>query len=212
MENTGGLIQKAEQILDESYSNANKAKVNAVEAQETYATQSSKDSELIKESANLAKTEAQKLHSEANNLRNRIDSTESRFGKLEDLADNDNLLSENAKAKVGQAKTDTEEVQRKMQKALEFIKSITDELDNMRDISNADLDELDKKLNNTEEELNKAKLADRIEELRIIRNHQNSDIKKYRAEISLLEQEVKNIKEISSALPDGCFKRTRLEP
>lgn len=71
---------------------------------------------------------------------------------------------------------------------------------------------LDKKLNNTEEELSKAKLADRIDDLRNIRNRQNSDIKKYRAEISLLEKEVENIREISSALPSGCFKRTRLEP
>lgn len=100
---------------------------------------------MIKENANTAKSEAKKLHSEANNLRARIESTESRFGKLENLANKDDSLSENAKAKVGQAKTDTEEVQRKMKKALEFIKSITNELENMRDISIADLEELGKK-------------------------------------------------------------------
>lgn len=58
----------------------------------------------------------------------------------------------------------------------------------------------------------KANLADRIESLRGIRNHQTTDIKKYKSEIALLEEEVENIKRISRALPQGCFKRTRLEP
>lgn len=96
----------------------------------------------------MAKTEAQKLNSEAKNLRARIANTESRFGKLEDLAHRDDLLSESAKAKVGQAKTDTEEVQRKVQKSLDYIKSITNELENMREISNEDLNDLGKKTRN----------------------------------------------------------------
>lgn len=84
------------------------------------------------------------MHSEANNLRTRIASTESRFGKLEELADKDDDLTETAKAKVGQAKTDSEEVQKQMQKALDSIKSIINELENMKEISNQDLDLLGK--------------------------------------------------------------------
>lgn len=80
------------------------------------------------------------MHSEANNLRTRISSTESRFGKLEEMADKDDELTETAKAKVGQAKTDSEEVQKQMQKALDDIKSIVSELDNMKEISIKDLD------------------------------------------------------------------------
>ena len=37
-------------------------------------------------------------------------------------------------------------------------------------------------------------------------------MKGYKSEISQLEKEVANVKQISSALPSGCFKRTRLEP
>ena len=77
-------------------------------------------------------------------MRSRIANTESRFGNLEDLAHKDDILSEAAKAKVGQAKTDTEEVQRKVQTSLDYIKSITNELDNMREISVTDLNELGK--------------------------------------------------------------------
>lgn len=100
----------------------------------------SKDAEAIRKNANDAKNEALTLHQEANSLRSRIGSTESRFGKLEELADKDDVLTEAAKAKVGQAKTDSEEVQKQMQKALDSIKSIIGELENMKEISIQDLD------------------------------------------------------------------------
>lgn len=70
----------------------------------------------------------------------------------------------------------------------------------------------DQKLNATDAELERAKLTERIDSLRTLRNHQSSDMKAYTSEIEHLENEVKNIKQISSALPSGCFKRTRLEP
>lgn len=100
----------------------------------------SQDAEIIRKNANDAKNEAQQLHYEANKLRSRIDGTQSRFGKLEELADKDDELTETAKAKVGQAKTDSEEVQKQMQKALDSIKSIISELENMKEISIQDLD------------------------------------------------------------------------
>lgn len=102
------------------------------------------DAETIRKNAHDAKNEAQKLHYEANNLRTRIGSTESRFGKLEELGEKDDDLTESAKAKVGQAKTDSEEVQKRMQKALESIKSIMSEIQNMKEISIQDLDILGK--------------------------------------------------------------------
>jgi laminin, gamma 1 len=141
---------------------------------------------------------------------------------LEELADKDDELTESAKAKVGQAKTDSEDVQKQMQKALDSIKSIVSELENMKEISIQDLDLLgiiiiivlsfivywclmfsDKKLNATESELERAKLNERIDSLRGLRNHQNSDMKGYKSEISQLEKEVANVKQISSALPNG---------
>lgn len=70
----------------------------------------------------------------------------------------------------------------------------------------------DKRLNLTEVELDKAQLNVRISSLHELKNQQNRWIKIYQDEIEKLEKEVSNIKSISQALPDGCFKRTRLEP
>lgn len=63
---------------------------------------------------------------------------------MEELANKDDTLSEMAKAKVGQAKTDSDEVQKKMQKALDDIKSIIADLENMRQINMDDIEELGK--------------------------------------------------------------------
>lgn len=82
------------------------------------------------------------MYSEANNLHSRITGTGLRFEHLEELANKDDTLSEIAKAKVGQAKTDSDEVQSKMQKALDDIKSIIADLENMREINMSDIDEL----------------------------------------------------------------------
>lgn len=57
-----------------------------------------------------------------------------------------------------------------------------------------------------------ARLAERMESLVDIRNKQNSFIKDHQHTIGLLELEVFNVRQISEALPAGCFKRTRLEP
>lgn len=63
-----------------------------------------------------------------------------------------------------------------------------------------------------EVEVNRANLNDRLAELDRIKNEQNQSIKSYQNEVILLESEVKNIRLISEALPDRCFKQPRLEP
>lgn len=71
---------------------------------------------------------------------------------------------------------------------------------------------LDKRLANAEDEVRRANLSERLDSLVELKNIQNTWIKNYMKEIVLLESEVGNIKQISEALPAGCFKRTRLEP
>lgn len=100
----------------------------------------SQDADFIRRKANEAKNEAQKLYFEADNLRNRVTTTESRFGSLEDLAGKDDKLTESAKEMVGQAKADSSEALKQLEKALIEVKSITSELENMKEISINDLD------------------------------------------------------------------------
>jgi coxsackievirus/adenovirus receptor len=210
--NTEDIINVAEEALDNAHQNAKEARKNAQEAQEKYADQASKEADSIRRRANEAKTEAEKLHSEADQLNSRVAATEHRIENLEEVAGRDDQLTEAAKEKVGQAKSDSEKAQKQLEKAMDEVKMIMNELENMKEISIADLNLLDERLNRTEAELDKAKLNDRIQTLHDLKNHQNRWIKQYQTEIVTLEKEVANIKSIANALPTGCFKRTRLEP
>lgn len=60
--------------------------------------------------------------------------------------------------------------------------------------------------------MNRANLTDRLADLDRVKNEQNTSIKSYQNEVSQLESEVNNIKLISEALPNDCFKQPRLEP
>lgn len=62
-----------------------------------------------------------------------------------------------------------------------------------------------------ETRLQEANLSNRMETLNDQRIHQQQFIKDHQLEIKQLHLDVNNIRDISEALPEGCFKRTRLE-
>lgn len=70
----------------------------------------------------------------------------------------------------------------------------------------------EKRLSDAEDEVRRADLTSRVSNLVRVKNIQNQWIKNYENEIGQLEDEVDNIKTIAATLPEGCFKRSRLEP
>lgn len=66
-------------------------------------------------------------------------------------------------------------------------------------------------MEDAENEVNRANLAQRLAELDRVRNEQVQSIKSYQTEVAQLESEVQNIRLIADALPNGCFKQPRLE-
>lgn len=68
------------------------------------------------------------------------------------------------------------------------------------------------RLSIAEEELARANLSQRLDLLNEVKIVQNHLIKSYQSDLLLLEAEVSNIRAIAHSLPEGCFKRTRLEP
>jgi laminin gamma 1 len=74
------------------------------------------------------------------------------------------------------------------------------------------LEDLERRLAKAEEELKSADLDNRMGELRNIREEQNRWMRDYDDEIEKLKRDVANIADIRSSLPDGCFRRLKLEP
>ena len=61
------------------------------------------------------------------------------------MASKDDSLTETTKEKVGQANADSFEAQKQLEKAVNEVRAIISELENMKEISVADLDVLGKK-------------------------------------------------------------------
>lgn len=88
------------QALAGARSNAEEAHRNAQEAQEKYAEQASDDADAIRRQANETKSAARTLRSEADHLNGRVAGTEHRISQLRNLAQQDIVLTEEAKEKV----------------------------------------------------------------------------------------------------------------
>lgn len=74
--------------------------MNAKEAQDKYAGQASIEAEKIKTTAGQTKLAVDKLRAESDGLNERVESTEVKLAKLEDLAQEDNALTKAAKETV----------------------------------------------------------------------------------------------------------------
>jgi coxsackievirus/adenovirus receptor len=90
-----------------------------------------------------------------------------------------------------------------------FIKYI---LDNLDEIDGALLEDLERRLARAEQELKDADLENRMGSLKNIREDQNRWMRDYDDEIEKLRRDVANIADIRSSLPDGCYRRVKLEP
>jgi len=100
------------------------------------------DAELIRRKANETKVAARNLRDEADQLNHRVKLTEMDIFKLEESSTKDDNLVDDAKRKVGQAKADTQEAQKQIEKANAELTAIKDELENLKDINTGDLDKL----------------------------------------------------------------------
>lgn len=68
--------------------------------------------------------------------------TENRISSFETLAKKDDGLTEEAREKVGQAKSDAAEAKKQVEKAIQEVKAIMDELNSLQEINTNDLDKL----------------------------------------------------------------------
>lgn len=84
--------------------------------------------------------------------------------------------------------------------------------DDVQDIDGDLLADLEKRLQEAEQELKNADLDNRLNILKAAREAQHGWVRNYDAEIERLKKDVANIQDIRYAIPDQCFRRVRLEP
>lgn len=203
--------RETEQVLSGSEERAKAARETAQNAQ-MYADRASANANEIRTEANKTKIEALRLGNEAEGLHLRIDTTDSVMKQYEIQAAKDANVTAEANHKVGQAKTNVTVSSQQVDKALAEVAEIIKELENLREIDEADLDRLEERLLAAEREIKAANLDQRIRALTDAKNLQTQWVKNYEDEINRLRIEVENIDDIGKALPIGCYQRVRLEP
>ncbi|RWS28921.1 laminin subunit gamma-1-like protein [Leptotrombidium deliense] len=202
---------EAENALQGALKDAQEALDVALNAQDI-AEKASQDSKRIKEEAATTKDRASKLKQEASDLSSAVDETSERMKTFEEQAENDKNLAHDALERANQAKTSSQEAGRKVANATRTIDEILESLVSLDDIDMRQLDELERKLKQAEEEYLKANLQNRTDELKSEKEKQSEKMRNYDEEIARLTQDVANIKEISEAIPRECHKSPKLEP
>ncbi|GFG33810.1 hypothetical protein Cfor_03510 [Coptotermes formosanus] len=202
----------ARQALFGAEHNAQIARDTAQEAQQKYAEQASQEADLIRQGADQTKNDAGNVRDEAEALESRVAVTANKIKELETSAAGDEELTAKAKNRVGQAKSKSANATRQVEKALDDVEAIIEELNQLPYIDPTSLDELQLRLERAEEEFQFANLDGRIQELKDARISQAQWVKNYQDEVERLQADVQNIEDISNSLPDGCWKRVQLEP
>lgn len=82
----------------------------------------------------------------------------------------------------------------------------------MDDMEENQLKILEQRLEEARQEYQTSNLDDRVDKLRKLDEDQKNWIHNYEDEVKKLAADVANIAKIRESLPDGCFRRLRLEP
>ncbi|KAK6627638.1 hypothetical protein RUM44_010117 [Polyplax serrata] len=199
--------REAESALQGAEVNAQIARNVSKEAQTKFAEEASKEAHEIKREAEETKKKAGRLRDEADSLSGRVAVTESRLKKLEEQAELDEVLTTEAKKKVGQTKISVSEASKQVQKALMDVSDILGELQDLSDIDEESLNDLERRLDEAEEEVLNSKLDERMQFLKEEKMSQSQLLGQYQDEVDKLREEVANIEKIAGSLPEGCFKR-----
>lgn len=85
-------------------------------------------------------------------------------------------------------------------------------IEDVQDIDGNLLNDLEKRLEQAEQELRNANLDNRLATLKTARDQQQMWMRNYELDIDRLKKDVANVNEIRLAIPDQCYRRVRLEP
>ncbi|XP_018901355.2 laminin subunit gamma-1 isoform X1 [Bemisia tabaci] len=192
--------------------NANSAKDNAKQAQDKFAKQAAIDADQIKRRAEETKQEAGKLREEADSLSDRVADTTSKINQLETKAKAHQNITDEAKIKVGQAKTKGSDALKQVEKAQEEVDYILKALSDLTDIDEETLNRLETRLAAAQAEFDNANVNEQLKTLTAAKITQTNLVKSYKDEVEKLKLDVHNIDEIQKSLPKDCWKRFKLEP
>ncbi|XP_073977260.1 laminin subunit gamma-1 isoform X2 [Rhodnius prolixus] len=204
--------KNAEEALHGAEINAHNASTTAQSVHNEIASLASKQAQEIRKKTEKTKQQAADLADQVDKLSLAVTEVQANLEEMEERAKEDMEFTKQAKDKVGQAKTNADEATKQVDDALQTLNNIMKELSDLSDIDEDTLEQLENKLNLTEQQFKNANLDHQLELLTTARLKQQQQLKNYEEELARLTIEVEKVQNINDALPSGCWKRNRLEP
>ncbi|KAF6200714.1 hypothetical protein GE061_005158 [Apolygus lucorum] len=202
---------EASEALAGAESNANKASLTALHAQNETAAAASQQAKSIRQRAEQAKKDASKLKDDADNLSTHVADTSLTLTDKSERVDKFINFTKEAKEKVATARTKADEVFREVDGAANTLRKILKDLEDLSDIDEDRLNALETRLLEVERQYENSNFDDQMTMLNNARILQDQQIKSYEEEVEKLKKEVNKVEAIRNALPDGCFNRPNLE-
>uniref|UniRef100_A0A6A7FTH6 Laminin subunit gamma-1-like isoform X1 n=3 Tax=Hirondellea gigas TaxID=1518452 RepID=A0A6A7FTH6_9CRUS len=203
--------REAEDALTGAKTNAQDAENIAQQAQTT-AEDASQQAEEVRQQADTTRQQASDLKLEADSLSSSVAAAEQRLRRHETQSEDDQKLVLEAQEQANTAKTRADLASARVRDALGMVEEILQLLNQVSDLDPSLLASLEQRLDIAANAYAVSGIETSVSQLSASRTWQQKQMGSYREEIRLLQQEVTNIYEIKISLPDGCYRRTKLEP
>ncbi|XP_052223305.1 laminin subunit gamma-1-like [Dreissena polymorpha] len=171
----------------------------------------SDEASRIRQDAGQTKQKAEKLLDDADQLDKDVSDSKEQVDNLKLKADTDRDQTDNALQKAGAAKQSAKEAADRVADALAKVENISQILSTLRDLDTAELDRLETELAAAEAVLQNADLEAQFAKLTTANNQLKVWVQEYSQDLSELEKDVQNVKDIMDSLPTGCFKNIDIE-
>ncbi|KRZ22086.1 Laminin-like protein lam-2 [Trichinella pseudospiralis] len=201
---------EAELLLGNAKDDAKKASQIAQDARED-AEKASKSAEKIRSDAHSTKLGVQKLKVEAENVKADANKATNTLNNYRMLSADDKQKAIEALELASQADLLANRSNRTTTEAIETLKKILNELNNLERVKQADLDMLAEGVAGATQVLSDANLEQEVSSLKAKQMEQQRRINLYQADIDRLEREVRNIEQIRDSLPDRCYNVIDIE-
>lgn len=202
--------QDARDALSGAEKDANDALSIAEQAENT-AQDASNEASRIRTEAENTKQRAVDLKDDADRLAEDVTDTDDQIMNLNVQAESDSDLATEALSKASQARQTAKDAADKVADALAKVENISSILSSLFDLDTDELDRLEIELAAAQQALEDADLDSQFTKLTTTNNQVKKWVADYRLDISDLEADVENVREIMESLPTGCFKNIEIE-
>ncbi|GMT10927.1 hypothetical protein PFISCL1PPCAC_2224, partial [Pristionchus fissidentatus] len=201
---------EAKQAIGNAREDADRSKDLAVRAEEE-AKKVAEEAKKLREAAGKSKTSAEGLKKDATDLESELEKLNSTLETYKKQTEEDRVLATESVRKASLAEKAAKEAMNSTSTEVEKVKAIIAKLNAVEDVSNSELDELEKMCEDAEAWLGIPEREAELSSMRDEKSKMEGAIHDIKRELLELKRELDTMDFISSNLPSQCFNPIQLE-